>query len=152
MTILTLMGFSGWGPAPSSLDVSFALALLSEGFFRCVYRFCMAFNRTDLRKSVSGVKFDAEPDFEVCSAEGPPKSIEHDEKLSSKTGNDFDFCLLFFLGFWYRQRSFKAENLTTRCSRRPRASCASVKFAKLVFLTNFREDFRDRRLSGTRRA
>ena len=39
------------------------------------------FSCTDLRKGVSGAKFDAESDFEVHLAVAPPKSIKNDEKL-----------------------------------------------------------------------
>ena len=45
----------------------------------------MIFNRTDLRKAVSGAKFDAESDSEVRSAVPLPKSIKNDEKLISET-------------------------------------------------------------------
>ena len=37
----------------------------------------MIFGRTDLRKAVSGVKFDAESDFDVCLAVDPPKSVKN---------------------------------------------------------------------------
>ena len=55
----------------------------------------MIFNRTDLRKAVSGAKFDAESDFEVRLGVAPPKSIKNDEKLifNAKT---FDFFNRFF--------------------------------------------------------
>ena len=46
----------------------------------------MTFDRADLRKAVSGAKFDAESDFEVRLAIAPPKSIKNDEKLISQTG------------------------------------------------------------------
>ena len=45
----------------------------------------MFFNRTKLRKAVSGAKFDAESDFEVRLAVAPPKSIKNDEKMISET-------------------------------------------------------------------
>ena len=45
----------------------------------------MIFTRTDLRKVLSGAKFDAESDFEVRLAVAPPKSIKNDEKLISNT-------------------------------------------------------------------
>ena len=51
---------------------------------------------TDLRKAVSGAKFDAESDFEVCLAVAPPKSIKNDEKLIFETYNFLIFFLLIF--------------------------------------------------------
>ena len=41
----------------------------------------MIFDRTDLRKAVSGAKFDAESDFEVHLAVAPQKPGQKDEKL-----------------------------------------------------------------------
>ena len=64
----------------------------------------MIFGRTDLRKAVSGSQFDAESDFEVRLAVAPPKSIEHDEKLSSKTESKSDFCFLSFAVFYTTKR------------------------------------------------
>ena len=89
----------------------------------------MIFNRTDLRKGVSGAKFDAEPDFEVHLAIAPPKSMENDEKLSSKAENSSNLFFRFFKLFG-TAKGRKAEIFTARSSRRPRASCASEKFAK----------------------
>ena len=60
-------------------------------FDTCSYRFYTIFNRTDLRKGVSGAKFDAESDFEVRLAVAPPKSAENDEKLISETKFFSDF-------------------------------------------------------------
>ena len=45
----------------------------------------MIFNGTDLRKDVSGAKFDAKSDFEIRLAVVPPKSIKNDEKPISET-------------------------------------------------------------------
>ena len=42
--------------------------------------FLMIFGRTDLRIGVSGAKFDAEVDFEVCFAPAPPKLDKNLEK------------------------------------------------------------------------
>ena len=56
----------------------------------------MFLNRTDLRKAVSGAKFDAESDFEVRLAVAPPKSIENYEKLNSQTEKNSDFFLFLF--------------------------------------------------------
>ena len=39
------------------------------------------FGRTDLRIGVSGSKFDAESDFEVCLAVAPQKPGQNSEKL-----------------------------------------------------------------------
>ena len=47
----------------------------------------MIFNRKDLRKAVSGAKFDAESDFKVRLAVAPPKSIKNDERLISDAKN-----------------------------------------------------------------
>ena len=41
----------------------------------------MIFDRTDLRKAVSGAKFDAESDFEVHLTVAPQKIGQKDEKL-----------------------------------------------------------------------
>ena len=41
----------------------------------------MIFGRTDLRKGVSGAKFDAESDFEVRLVVAPQKPIQNYEKL-----------------------------------------------------------------------
>ena len=57
----------------------------------------MIFGRTDLRKGVSGAKFDAESDFEVHLAVVPPKSIKNDEKLVSDTKKHSDFLFFVFL-------------------------------------------------------
>ena len=60
----------------------------------------MIFDCTDFREALSGIKFDAESDFEVHLAVVPPKSIiENDEKLISDTEkmSDFVFVLLKFL-------------------------------------------------------
>ena len=40
----------------------------------------MIFGRTDLRKGVSGAKFDAESDFEVHLAVAPQKPSQNSEK------------------------------------------------------------------------
>ena len=61
--------------------------------------FFVFFGRTDLKIGASKAKFDAEPDFEVHLAVAPPKSIENDEKLISKTGENSDFFFRFFLRF-----------------------------------------------------
>ena len=54
-------------------------------------QFFVVFGRGDLRISQSGTKFDAEADFDVCSAVAPPKPHKIDEKLISKLKKDFDF-------------------------------------------------------------
>ena len=41
--------------------------------------------RTDLRIDVSGVKFDAEADFEVCLPPAPPKPCRNSEKRVFQT-------------------------------------------------------------------
>ena len=41
----------------------------------------MIFGRTDLRKDVSGAKFDAEADFEVCLAMALRKRYQIDPKV-----------------------------------------------------------------------
>ena len=45
----------------------------------------MIFGRTDLRKGVSGVKFDAEYDFEVRLAEALQKPGQNYEKLNFRS-------------------------------------------------------------------
>ena len=50
-------------------------------------------NNADLRKTVSGAKFDAESDFEVRLAVAPRKSIKHDENLISNT----EKVMIFFV-------------------------------------------------------
>ena len=47
--------------------------------------FCMIFSRTNLMKAVPGAKFVAASDFEVRLAVAPPKSMEIQDKLNSKT-------------------------------------------------------------------
>ena len=54
----------------------------------------MIFNRTDLRKGVSGAKFDSEPDFVVCLAVASQKSTENNEKLTSETVKNSDLVVL----------------------------------------------------------
>ena len=57
----------------------------------------MIFGRTDLRKGVSGAKFDAESDFEVRLAVAPPKSMKNDEKPISDTEKNSIFVFVFSL-------------------------------------------------------
>ena len=47
----------------------------------------MIFGRTDLRKGVSGAKFDAEADFEVSSAVALQKPGQNSEKLKFRSEN-----------------------------------------------------------------
>ena len=54
----------------------------------------MIFGRTDLRKGVSGAKFDAEADFEVRSAVALQKPGQNSEKLKFRSEN---FAENFFL-------------------------------------------------------
>ena len=58
----------------------------------------MILSRADLRKVVSGAKFDAESEFEVRLAVAPPKSIKNNEKLNSDT-EQFPIFVLVFLMF-----------------------------------------------------
>ena len=58
----------------------------------------MIFGRTDLRKGVSGAKFDAESDFEVRLAVAPHKPGQHCKKLFFLSKSFADF----FLG-WRRE-------------------------------------------------
>ena len=55
----------------------------------------MIFNRTDLRKAVSGAKFDAESNFEVRLAVAPSKSVENCKKLISKIEKIPKKCFVF---------------------------------------------------------
>ena len=52
------------------------------------------FDRTDLRKSLSGAKFDEEADFDVRSAVGPQKPHQIDEKLIFRPEN------VAYFSFW----------------------------------------------------
>ena len=70
-------------------------ASLKVAGFAARGRLWVIFNRTDLRKAVSGAKFDAESDYEVRLAVDPPKSISNDKKLISKTENNSDFFVSF---------------------------------------------------------
>ena len=47
----------------------------------------MIFGRTDLRKGVSGAKFDAESDFEVHLAVAPQKPSQNSEKTIFRSEN-----------------------------------------------------------------
>ena len=68
----------------------------------------MIFCRTDLRKAVSGAKFDAESDFEVRLAVAPPKSIKNNEKLNSDTEKvPFFFCFFDVSGTAKRRSRLK---------------------------------------------
>ena len=66
----------------------------------------MIFGRTDLRISLSGTKFDAEADVDACSAVGPPRPHQVDEKLifrSDKFAENFcrsNFFLVSEISFW----------------------------------------------------
>ena len=60
----------------------------------------MIFDRTDLRKDVSGAKFDAESDFEVRLAVVPPKSMKNYEKPIPDTEKLFDFVFFVFFVFF----------------------------------------------------
>ena len=55
----------------------------------------MIFSRTDLRKAVSGAKFDAESDFEVRLAVAPQKPGQNSEKLIFRPQTNRRF---FFVG------------------------------------------------------
>ena len=49
--------------------------------------FFMSFGHTDLRKSISGAKFDAESDFDVRLAVAPQKPGQTGEKLNFPSEN-----------------------------------------------------------------
>ena len=53
----------------------------------------MIFNRTDLRKAVSGAKFDAESDFEVRLAVASQKPGQNSQKLIYRSEKFADFLL-----------------------------------------------------------
>ena len=60
----------------------------------------MNFGRTDLRKGVSGAKFDAESDFDVRLAVAPQKPDQNCEKLIFRFENfRFFFFFVFFAFF-----------------------------------------------------
>ena len=50
----------------------------------------MNFGRTDLRKGVSGAKFDGQADFEVRLAVAPQNPGQNDEKLIFRSENFAD--------------------------------------------------------------
>ena len=62
-------------PCPRALSPIYAYDL------RVRFLNLTTFGRTDLRKSLSGAKFDEEADFDVRSAVGPPKPYQIDENL-----------------------------------------------------------------------
>ena len=74
-----------------------ALMFCFEFYLKAFVKFL--FSRADLRKAVSGAKFDAESDSEVRLAIAPPKSIKNDETLISETKKKiiFFFSFLMFL-------------------------------------------------------
>ena len=47
----------------------------------------MIFGRTDLRKGVSGAKFDGQADFEIRLALAPPKPSQNSKKLKFQSEN-----------------------------------------------------------------
>ena len=47
----------------------------------------MIFGRTDLRKGVSGAKFDGQADFEIRLALAPPKPGQNSKKLKFRSEN-----------------------------------------------------------------
>ena len=51
----------------------------------------MNFGRTDLRKGVSGAKFDGQTDFDVRLAVAPQKPGQNSEKLIFRSENFDDF-------------------------------------------------------------
>ena len=79
----------------------------------------ITFSRTDLRKAVSGAKFDAESDFEVRLAVAPPKSIKNYEKLISET----EKFPIFFFGV----KKSKVANLPKRALPKFRADRSHVR-------------------------
>ena len=56
----------------------------------------MIFGRTDLRKGVSGAKFDARSDFDVRLAVAPQKPDQNCEKLIFRLENFQKFSFRFF--------------------------------------------------------
>ena len=56
-------------------------------FYMYNYPFCMIFSRTDLRKIVSGAKFDAKSDFDLCFGVAPPKYIKNEIQASNRLQN-----------------------------------------------------------------
>ena len=78
------------------------------------------FSRTDLRKAVSGAKFDAESDFEVRLAVALPKSIKNYEKLISETEK---FPIFFLFGV----KKSKVANLPKRALPKFRADRSHVR-------------------------
>ena len=66
------------------------------------------FGRTDLRKGVSEVKFDAEGDFDVQKSLAPPKSAENHQK--PKKNRETNSKTIFFLSIFF----FDSELFETR--------------------------------------
>ena len=76
--------------------------------------FFMKFDRTDLRRGVSGAKFDAESDFEVRLAVAPQKPDQNCEKLNFRFEN-FRFCFFRFIAMFSAskcRRRLKLSHLT----------------------------------------
>ena len=61
----------------------------------------MIFGRTDLRKGVSGAKFDAESDFEVHLAVAPQKPSQNSEITIFRSEH--------FADFFFRRRKMKCR-------------------------------------------
>ena len=59
----------------------------------------MNFGRTDLRKGVSGAKFDGQTDFEVRLAVAPRKPGQNSKKLKNRSEH--------FADFFFRRRKMK---------------------------------------------
>ena len=66
------------------------------------------FGRTDLRKSVSEAKFDAETDFDVKKCLAPPKSAKNHEKPTKNCEKKFE-KKIFFRFFFFDSESFETR-------------------------------------------
>ena len=81
-------------------------------------QFFAIFGHTDLRINLSGAKFDAEADFDVRSAVGPPKPHQIDEKPTFRSEN--------FAGNVFRRRKIEiyksSETRVAEVSRRSELS------------------------------
>ena len=108
--------------------------------------------RTDLKIWPSKAKNLEEFDFDDKTSLAPAKSIKNNEKLCSEILKNTDFFFRFFdvfgtakgrsrLKFW----QLVVLDVSVRLAR-------PKNLQNKIFLTSFREIFRDRRLGGTRGA
>ena len=76
-----------WWAGDGSRSLQAFIYCLVLKFYTYNYRFCMISNCPDIRKGVSGAKFDAESDFEVHLAVAPQKPNQNSEKTIFRSEN-----------------------------------------------------------------